>query len=186
MLFYLIKKQIKLFLKKIIENIINTPNEYKLGAKGKGVRVLGNTIIRGAHNVMLSDYVNIQPGCELYGAGGILIGEGTILAHDVIIFSQNHNHVNNIKYIPFDDGNINKKVIVGSYCWIGARTIILPGVTIGKSCIIGAGSVVNKDVPDYTIAAGNPVVFKKKRNNIQTIKKLEEENRGFIKFRRSI
>lgn len=51
------------------------------------------------------------------------------------------------------------KIEVGEYSFVGARTTILPGVTIGNYCVIGAGSLVNKDVPDGTVVAGNPAKF---------------------------
>ena len=50
----------------------------------------------------------------------------------------------------------NNLITVGDNCWIGEKTTILPGVNIGKGCVIGAMSVVTKDIPDYSIAAGNP------------------------------
>ena len=49
-----------------------------------------------------------------------------------------------------------KPITIGDYCWLGANVTVLPGVTIGNRCIIGAGSVVTKDVPDDSIYAGNP------------------------------
>ena len=52
-------------------------------------------------------------------------------------------------------------VTISEGCWIGEKAMILPGVTIGKKCIIGAGSVVTKSVPDYCMAMGNPAVVKK-------------------------
>ena len=55
-----------------------------------------------------------------------------------------------------------KGVCIDEGSWIGEKVCILPGVTIGKKCIIGAGSVVTKDVPDYCIACGNPAKVIKK------------------------
>ena len=53
-------------------------------------------------------------------------------------------------------------VVIGDDCWIGGGVTICPGVTIGDRCIIAAGSVVIKDIPDDSLAAGNPAVVKKK------------------------
>ena len=54
-------------------------------------------------------------------------------------------------------GEVNKKApVIGDNCLIGAGAIVLPGITIGKYAVIGAGSIVNRDIPDYTVAAGNP------------------------------
>jgi len=49
-----------------------------------------------------------------------------------------------------------KPVVIGSDCWFGANTVVCPGVTIGKGCVIGAGSVVTRDIPDNCFAAGVP------------------------------
>ena len=53
-------------------------------------------------------------------------------------------------------------VTIGKDCWIGGGAIICPGVTIGDRCIVAAGSVVTRDVPDDSLVAGNPAVVKKK------------------------
>ncbi|MEH1965208.1 MAG: acyltransferase [Nostoc sp.] len=55
-------------------------------------------------------------------------------------------------------------VIIGDRCWIAYRAIILPGVTIGEGAVVGAGSVVTKDIEPYTVVAGNPARFIKKRS----------------------
>ena len=55
-----------------------------------------------------------------------------------------------------------KEIIIKNNAWIGMRSIILKGVTIGEGAIVAAGSVVTKDVPPYTLVAGNPAVIKKK------------------------
>ncbi|MDH3026960.1 DapH/DapD/GlmU-related protein [Gordonia alkanivorans] len=63
-----------------------------------------------------------------------------------------------------------KPVVIGDDVWIGARVIILPGVTVGRGCVIGAGSVVAKDIPEYTIAAGNPCrVIRNREQNSNSV-----------------
>ena len=57
-----------------------------------------------------------------------------------------------------------KPVSIGDGCWIGEKVCILPGVSIGKKCVIGAASVVVKSIPDYCIAAGNPAKVIKRYN----------------------
>ena len=59
---------------------------------------------------------------------------------------------------------VSKPVSIGDGCWIGEKVCILPGVTIGKKCVIGAGSVVTKSIPDYSIAVGNPAKVVKQYN----------------------
>ena len=75
---------------------------------------------------------------------GIVIGEQTYVASGAIILS--HDYCRGIK----------SKTIIGERCFIGTNVIILPGVNIGNSVIVGAGSVVTKDIPRVCIVAGNP------------------------------
>jgi len=62
-----------------------------------------------------------------------------------------------LNHCPIRSYRKNNKIIIGDYVWTGACTIILPGVKIGKLSLIGAGSVVSKDVPPYSIVGGNPI-----------------------------
>lgn len=65
----------------------------------------------------------------------------------------------------FDQGNRKPQAInVDDGAWIGAASIILPGVRIGRNAVVGAGSIVTKDVPDFSVAAGNPARIIKKLN----------------------
>ena len=91
--------------------------------------------------------------------GGITIEDNAMLAANVQLISNNHD--------PYDLWTLPcKPVLVKEYAWIGAGATILPGVCIGKHAIVGAGSVVTKDVPDYAVAVGNPA---------KVIKMLEKE-----------
>lgn len=99
--------------------------------------------------------------CEINGK--VIIGDDVLMAPDVIMYTQNHQHSNINVPIGKQGFEPEKKIIIEDDVWIGRKVIILPGVHIGRGSIIGAGAVVAKDVPEYTIAVGNPIVFKKKR-----------------------
>lgn len=68
-----------------------------------------------------------------------------------------------------------KPVLIREYAWVGAGATILPGVCIGRHAIVGAGSVVTKDVPDYAVAVGNPakVIKMLDKENFRRTKKME-------------
>ncbi len=96
--------------------------------------------------------------------GKCIIGNNVMMGPQCIVYTKNHK---------FDDTEIpmikqgfqeEKAVVIGDDVWIGGRVIILPGVHIGSHSIIGAGSVVTKDVPEFAIVAGNPATVKKYRN----------------------
>lgn len=75
---------------------------------------------------------------------------------ECVIYTQNHKH-SNIDIPMIDQGFEEiRPVHIMDDVWIGSRVIILPGVTIGKGCIIAAGSVVTKSIPDYSIVGGVP------------------------------
>lgn len=81
--------------------------------------------------------------------GGITIGDHARIAANVQLLSNNHD--------PYDlDVLTCKPVEIGDYAWIGAGATVLPGVRVGRHAVIGAASVVTKDVPDYAVAIGNP------------------------------
>ena len=98
-----------------------------------------------------SSLVN-SSGCYLQAGNGIVIGSGTIWASNVVIVSANHDLSKEDKrWEP------STPVVIGEDCWIGANACIMPGVTLGKRVIVGAGSVVTKSFSQDDIAiAGNP------------------------------
>lgn len=152
----------------------------KLNVLEKHVYIAPDVIIDGAENIHFSDHIHIQPGCKLFGTGGIKIGTGTIFAHDVQILTQNHVYDRpDLECIPYDKRYDNKEVVIGEYVWIGASVIILPGVTIGDGAIIGAGSVVVKDVPEGAVVGGNPAKVLKFRD-MDIFNKLKSESKGYI------
>jgi maltose O-acetyltransferase len=90
--------------------------------------------------------------------GGLKIGNNVSISPNVIFITGSHDmQSKNFKYEDFE-------TIVEDYVWIGTGAIILPGLKIGTGAVIGAGSVVTKDVGDYDFVAGNPAKFIKKRN----------------------
>ena len=95
--------------------------------------------------------------------GRVVIGDDVMMGPECIIYTTNHAF--DRTDIPMNKQGCMKEkpVVIGNDVWIGGRVIILPGVHIGNGSIVGAGSVVAKDVPDYAIVAGNPAVVKKYR-----------------------
>lgn len=129
----------------------------------KFTRISSSAKLINKQRINIRDNVWIGHYCLLDGLGEIEIGEGVHIASHTCIYT--HSSQNSIRLlgrrfieIPAEKriGYIIKKVSVGDYTFIGTCCIILPGVSIGRGCIIGAGSVVSKDVPDFSVVAGNP------------------------------
>lgn len=116
----------------------------------------------GGKNLCLKEYACIGENARFIGEGKITIGRHTMMGPDVMIITSDHN----IKKEGFD-GYISKDVEIDDHAWIGARVIILKGVRIGKYAVVGAGSVVTKNIPDYAIAGGVPSkVLKYRTDNV--------------------
>ena len=108
-------------------------------------------------NIHLGKNVFINSGCHFQDQGGIYIGDGTFIGHNVILATLNHD------LNPNSRGDMWPKPIhLGKKVWIGSGAIVLPGVSIGDNSVIAAGSVVTKDVPENCLYGGNPAKFIKK------------------------
>ena len=104
------------------------------------------------HMVRIGENVVVMPGCLMMSAGGITIDDGAMIAANVQLISNNHD--------LYERQVITcKPVHIGKNAWIGAGATILPGVTVGDNAVVGAASVVTKDVASDTIVAGNPAKF---------------------------
>lgn len=133
------------------------------GAKiGKHVVFYPGVKINPAFNIELGDHVDLAWGVLITTGGNVKIGSRTLVGYNTQIFSANH-------IIPtqrgriFGSGHILKPVEIGQDVWIGAGSIILPGVTIGEGAVVAGGSVVTKDVLPFTIVGGNPAKLIKER-----------------------
>lgn len=122
---------------------------------GEGSRVSTPLTAVRPHMVNIGKNVVVMPGCLMMSAGGITIDDGAMIAANVQLISNNHD--------LYERQIITcKPVHIGKNAWVGAGATILPGITIGDNAVVGAASVVTKDVPANTIVAGNPAKFIKR------------------------
>lgn len=118
--------------------------------------------IRGKRNLSIGEYCVINSFVHIWAgnASGVFIGDRVLIASHAAITSLSHDYsTSNLRF----ESPISKKVIINDDVWIGAHSVILPGVTIGKGAVIGAGAVVINDVPDYAIVVGVPARVTKYR-----------------------
>ena len=105
--------------------------------------------------IRLGRRVWLGPYAVIYGHGGVEIGDQTLVSMHVSILSSDHAIPERAKMIR-NCGDVLKHTKIGRDVWIGTNAVVLGGVTIGDGCVIGAGSVVTKDLPAYSVAVGVP------------------------------
>ncbi len=105
-------------------------------------------------NVALNSGVILNADC----GGQIKIGNNVLVGPNVILRASNHNTESVDQAIRYQ-GHTPGQIVIEDDVWIGAGTLMLPNVTIGRGSVIGAGSVVTKDVAPYSVVAGNPAKF---------------------------
>ncbi|MBE6512629.1 MAG: galactoside O-acetyltransferase [Methanobrevibacter olleyae] len=147
-------KQSKLLFKfnhtePMTEEYVSILNELLDGNIGENSTI--TTPFAGAafNNIKLGNNVFINSNCLAMARGGITIEDDVMIAGNVQLLSNNHDEYER-QVLTCEE------IIIKKGAWIGAGASILPGVTVGKYAIVGAGAIVTKDVPDYAVVVGIP------------------------------
>lgn len=120
---------------------------------GQHVNIEPKVIFYNMSECEIGDYSGIGMGSYI---GTVKIGKDVMVGENLIALSQNHAFDDTKRPMREQGWQPDQPIVIEDDVWIGTRVIILPGVHIGKGSIIGAGSVVTRDVPQYSIVAGNP------------------------------
>lgn len=138
------------------------------GMYKKFTRISSSAIILNEENLTIGDNVWIWHYSIIDASNKVTIGEGCQIGAWVGIFTHS-SHIairlyRNDSYIKTSQserlGYLTGSVSIGAYTFVGAKASIMPNVSIGKGCLIAAGTLVNKSVPDFSIVVGNPGVIK--------------------------
>lgn len=142
-----------------------------LGRVGKGVHVDIDFRCECGKHIFVGDKVIINMGCTFVDNNRIDIGSNVLIAPNVQIYTAGHSiKVDERMVSDWKEGHeicrtFALPVKIEDGVWIGGGTIILPGVTIGRNSVIGAGSVVSRSIPANCVAVGNPCRVIKRVNN---------------------
>ena len=144
---------------------------------GQNVYIGKHCSLKGKHHITLEDSVTVRPYTQIWSGGAVRIGQGSeigercrisiansleigekvLLSPNVYITDCDHEY-RNVDVPVMDQGIVQKgqKVFIGEGSYIGINAVIVGNIKIGKHCVIGANSVVTKNVPDYCVAVGSP------------------------------
>ena len=170
-------------IEKLINKILTTLFTSNIKYSGKNVNVMKGLIYRypcfieihdnviigkrtsliseglDKHYLIIENGVSIGSNCDIDFSGGVLIRKEAHVAHHVLISTHDHGY-------DYQSKPIGKPLEIGENAFIGSKSIIMHNCNyIGKHAVVGTGSVVTKDVPDYAIVAGNPARVIKYLNN---------------------
>lgn len=153
---YLLKLQ-ENYVYSSLRNKYNIPQDFRFN--GVGIRIYGLGKLLIAKNSYIGSYSSLQ----LHEKAQIFIGKGCSISHNVKMYTSSKMadyDFENKSSVPEKIGDIT----IGDFCWIGANVFINPGIKIGENSIIGANSVVTKDIEPFSICGGVPCKLIRKKN----------------------
>lgn len=149
-------------LGKLSKSLRGIACNYIFESAGKNINIERGAFFGSGKRIQIGDNSGLGENCQ--APDNIQIGRDVMMGPDVLIIGKNHKFEDLQTPMRLQGAKDAPPVVIGDDVWIGARVIILPGITINKGAIIGAGSVVTQDVPPFAIYAGNPARIIRFRN----------------------
>jgi acetyltransferase-like isoleucine patch superfamily enzyme len=128
---------------------------YRKELRKRETYIHSSAIVVNKKNFYVGSYAYIGSDSFINAEGGVTIKDGSVISSKVTILSSSHEF-KSYKSLPYDRDYKLDQVVIEEGAWIGYGALILPGIAIGKGAIIGANSVITKNVKEFTIVAGNP------------------------------
>ncbi len=162
----------KFYSESKVFNLRNDKNFIKIG---KGTHIRGELLLF-AHGgkIEIGNNSYVGEGTRIWSAEGVKIGDNVLISHNCNIIDTNSHEINymqraetfrnmvNNGHAKENNNIVSSSIVIEDYAWLSFNVSVLKGVKIGQGAIIAAGSVVTKDVAEYTLVAGNPAKFIKK------------------------
>lgn len=126
---------------------------------GKYTNIFMDCVFDSGKGLKIGDNTVINAKCRIDTRGGVRIGNSVSISQEVIIITTDHD-MNSLVF-----AGRRGEVVIEDYAWIGTRSLIQPGVRIGKGAVVAAGAVVTKDVSDFTVVGGVPAAYMAQRND---------------------
>lgn len=154
---------------------IKLGRNFKLGAFSQVIA--SGTLANLGKGIVVGDNVGIGEFAYIGGAGGLFIGSDVIVGQYFSTHPENHIFADPV--VPIREQGVTREGInIGSDCWIGAKVTILDGVSLGRGCVVGAGSVVTRSFPDFTIIGGVPAKVLMMRGEKKTCSRSYDHREG--------
>ena len=128
-------------------------NKHLLKSYGSNFYLAPYTVIFSPSSVTFGNDCAVNEFVHILGGGGVTIGNGVWIANHASLITETHPA--DVEFIG-EHPPVTAEIVIDDHAWIGSHAVIMPGVTLGRSCIVAAGSIVTKDVPPYAIVAGVP------------------------------
>lgn len=150
---------------------ITLGRNFKLGAFSR--MIASGTLGDLGRGITVGDNVGISEFAYLGGAGGLRIGSDVIVGQYFSTHPENHVFADPDRLIR-DQGVTRAGIEIGPDCWIGAKVTVLDGVTLGRGCVVAAGSVVNRSFADFSVIGGVPARLLRQRGPLPATHPVED------------
>lgn len=137
---------------------------------GENITIKHGAYFGDGRNIVMGKMSQLGIDCKV--ENDLVMGDYVLMGPEVVIYSSSHEYKDIATPIMLQGAKEIKPVHIGNDVWIGLRSVIMPGVTIGSHVIIGSGAVVTKDVPDYAVVGGVPAKVIRYRDNFAGGQKL--------------
>lgn len=124
-----------------------------LGKTGENIKINTPFFCDYGFQIETGENFFANTGCTMLDSGGIRIGDNVMFGPNVSLYTVEHPLDAQLRHAGWEHG---RKIVIGNNVWVCGSVVILGGVTIGDNAVIGAGSVVTKDIPANSLAVGNP------------------------------